>query len=170
MQIYAFINYIKSLVSREDFVILSKQIIWGGLGIAGLGFIIMNITGYLAPWTGRFYSLLDPTYAKAHIPIIASVSEHQPTSWSSYFFDLHFLSLLVPTGLYYCFKNINEGKIFLIVYALTTIYFSGVMVRLMLVLSPIACILGAIAVSELLTKYIIYNLLDLQLEHMQMKI
>lgn len=33
----------------------------------------------IAPWTGRFYSLLDPSYAKNNIPIIASVSEHQPT-------------------------------------------------------------------------------------------
>ena len=35
-----------------------------------------------------FYAMLDPTYAKNHIPIIASVSEHQPTTWSSYYFDL----------------------------------------------------------------------------------
>ena len=44
--------------------------------------------GKVSPWTGRFYSLLDPSYAKNHIPIIASVSEHQPTSWSSFYFDL----------------------------------------------------------------------------------
>lgn len=46
------------------------------------------IIGTVSPWTGRFYSLLDPSYAKNHIPIIASVSEHQPTSWSSFYFDL----------------------------------------------------------------------------------
>lgn len=42
-------------------------------------------TGHAA---GRSLSLLDPTYASKYIPIIASVSEHQPPSWPSYFTDL----------------------------------------------------------------------------------
>lgn len=42
-------------------------------------------------WTGRSLTLLDPTYATKYIPIIASVSEHQPTTWTSFFFDLHIL-------------------------------------------------------------------------------
>lgn len=50
----------------------------------------------IAPWTGRFYSLLDPSYAKNNIPIIASVSEHQPTTWSSFYFDLQLLVLMFP--------------------------------------------------------------------------
>ena len=54
----------------------------------------------IAPWTGRFYSLLDPSYAKNYIPIIASVSEHQPTAWSSYYFDLQILVFLFPGKIY----------------------------------------------------------------------
>ena len=50
----------------------------------------------IAPWTGRFYALLDPSYAKNHIPIIASVSEHQPTAWSSFFFDFELLVFMFP--------------------------------------------------------------------------
>ena len=38
---------------------------------------------------GRSLSLLDPTYASKYIPIIASVSEHQPPTWSSYFTDIN---------------------------------------------------------------------------------
>jgi len=52
----------------------------------------------IAPWTGRFYSLLDPSYAKNNIPIIASVSEHQPTTWSSFYFDLQLLVFMFPGG------------------------------------------------------------------------
>ena len=40
---------------------------------------------------GRSLSLLDPTYASKYIPIIASVSEHQPPAWPSYFTDLNFM-------------------------------------------------------------------------------
>lgn len=134
----------------------------------------------IAPWTGRFYSLLDPSYAKNNIPIIASVSEHQPTAWSSFYFDLQILVFTFPgmwfliivphsrelllsstslltnkccyfimmvfdiwkifrrkntsciftitsvfsVGLYVCFKDLNDHNIFIILYALTSIYFA----------------------------------------------
>ena len=46
--------------------------------------------------TGRSLSLLDPTYASKYIPIIASVSEHQPPAWASYFTDLQVPAPLLP--------------------------------------------------------------------------
>jgi len=102
----------------------------------------------ILPWTGRMYSMFDPTYAKEHIPIIASVSEHQPTIWASFLFDLNILLLLFPAGLYVCFRHLdNDAAIFIICYGVTAIYFAGVMVRLMLTLAPAACVLGGIAVS-----------------------
>ena len=39
------------------------------------GVVLLALLGYIAPWSGRFYSLWDTAYAKIHIPIIASVSE-----------------------------------------------------------------------------------------------
>lgn len=110
--------------------------------------------GKISPWTGRFYSLLDPSYAKNNIPIIASVSEHQPTTWSSYYFDLQLLVFMFPgkccwnmpihhmfvmlsyvfffsfltVGLYYCFSNLSDARIFIIMYGVTSMYFSAVMV------------------------------------------
>jgi hypothetical protein len=71
-----------------------------------------SVTGYISPWTGRFYSLWDTGYAKIHIPIIASVSEHQPTTWVSFFFDLHILACVFPVGLWYCVKNVNDARVF----------------------------------------------------------
>ena len=47
---------------------------------------------------GRSMTLLDPTYASRFVPIIASVSEHQPPQWSSYIMDLHILVALAPAG------------------------------------------------------------------------
>ncbi len=77
---------------------------------------------------GRSLSLLDPTYASKYIPIIASVSEHQPPAWPSYFTDIHILVLLVPAGLAACFKPLSDASLFLILYGVTAVYFSGVMV------------------------------------------
>jgi dolichyl-diphosphooligosaccharide--protein glycosyltransferase len=123
-----------------------------GIGIVAV-LVIGSATGFIAPWTGRFYTMLDPTYAKKHIPIIASVSEHQPTTWASFFFDLHILTILFPVGLYICFRDLTESTIFLILYGMLSVYFSGVMVRLMLVLAPAACMLSAIGISQTLKAY-----------------
>lgn len=87
-QIFAFIEYVRSRLSKEYFDILFKAVVTIVLSALVAVGVILAITGKVAPWTGRFYSLLDPSYAKNHIPIIASVSEHQPTSWSSFYFDL----------------------------------------------------------------------------------
>ena len=78
---------------------------------------------------GRSLSLLDPTYASKYIPIIASVSEHQPPAWASYFTDLHAAALLMPAGLVSCFRPLTPASLFLILYGATAVYFSGVMVR-----------------------------------------
>lgn len=60
---------------------------------------------------------------------------------------------LFPAGLYVCFSKLTDSNIFLILYGVTSLYFAGVMVRLMLVLAPVMCILGGIGVSSLLLTY-----------------
>ncbi|XKL60525.1 hypothetical protein PGB90_007582 [Kerria lacca] len=152
-QIVAFSNYVSTKLTGEEYEILYKNLIFGGIAFLGGIGGILALSGKIAPWTGRFYTLLDPSYAKNHIPIIASVSEHQPTSWSSFYFDLQSLVFLFPTGLYLCFHRLSDANIFLILYGVTSIYFAGVMVRLMLVLAPVMCILSGVAVSSLLSNY-----------------
>lgn len=109
---------------------------------------------FVAPWSGRFYSLWDTGYAKIHIPIIASVSEHQPTTWFSFFFDLHILVCTFPVGLWYSIKHINDERVFVVLYAISAVYFAGVMVRLMLTLTPVVCILSGVAFSGLLDVFL----------------
>ena len=64
--------------------------------------------------------------------------------------------MLFPAGLYYCFKNLSDHNIFIILYGVTSVYFAGVMVRLMLVLAPVMCILSGIAVNASLSTYMKY--------------
>lgn len=60
---------------------------------------------FLLSWgsslTCSFLSLQNcgSTYASKYIPIIASVSEHQPPTWPSYFMDINVLAFLVPAGI-----------------------------------------------------------------------
>lgn len=87
-QIHAFVDYLRSRMTKDHFDVLFKALISTILTVVFIVGTLLTVTGKVSPWTGRFYSLLDPSYAKNHIPIIASVSEHQPTSWSSFYFDL----------------------------------------------------------------------------------
>lgn len=153
LQLYCGIAWIRSHLDQKTFAAFYRVALISVVAALGAALTVATATGYISPWTGRFYSLLDPTYAKEHIPIIASVSEHQPTTWSSFFFDLHILVFLFPAGLYFCFQKLTDENIFVILYAITSVYFSGVMVRLMLVLAPIACVTGAIAASTTLRTY-----------------
>lgn len=152
VQAYAFLKYLQTKLSKAQFKI---YLLAGSGAVAGLVFlsvIVLTQLGYIAPWSGRFYSLWDTGYAKIHIPIIASVSEHQPTTWFSFFFDLHILVAVYPIGLWQCIKQVNDERVFIALYAITASYFAGVMVRLMLTLTPVVCVLSAIAFSELFTQ------------------
>jgi dolichyl-diphosphooligosaccharide--protein glycosyltransferase len=153
LQAVALLKYLQTFLNKSEF----KYLFLAGLFAAGAVFLaVVGLTwgGVVAPWSGRFYSLWDTGYAKIHIPIIASVSEHQPTTWFSFFFDLHILACVFPAGLWYCIKNINDERVFIVLYAISAVYFAGVMVRLMLTLTPCVCILAAIAFSKLFDLYL----------------
>lgn len=152
LQVYCFVNWIRTYISAASF---RRLVIFGAVLVVACvasGLLILQYLGRVQ-WTGRSLTLLDPTYASKYIPIIASVSEHQPTTWTSYFFDLHVLVPLAPVGLYFLFANITDGGIFIILYGTVAWYFAGVMVRLMLTLAPVACILGAIGVSSTIRRF-----------------
>lgn len=147
-QVFNFLDWVKYLLDDpKKFHTFLRITVTSAVGLGAIALGVGTASGYISPWTGRFYSLLDPTYAKDHIPIIASVSEHQPTAWSSFMFDFHILLFLFPAGLYFCFKRLSDATIFIVMYGLTSMYFAGVMVRLILVATPAVCLISAIAVS-----------------------
>lgn len=112
LQIVALMHYARNRITRQQFMTLFV----GGLTILGALSVVVYFAlvwgGYVAPFSGRFYSLWDTGYAKIHIPIIASVSEHQPTTWVSFFFDLHITAAVFPVGLWYCIKKVNDERVF----------------------------------------------------------
>ena len=58
------------------------------------------------------YYILTFRYAMIHIPIIASVSEHQPTTWTSFFFDLHVLVCMFPAGVWFVMRHLTDVRVF----------------------------------------------------------
>lgn len=167
LQIVAFGNFIKKSYSQNNNNSnsngnLKKVMVFSFLAVCILGILLLILATYLgliAPWTGRFYSLWDTNYAKIHIPIIASVSEHQPVAWPAFFFDTHFLIWLFPVGVTLLFSELKNEHVFIIVYSVLCSYFAGVMVRLMLTLTPVICIASSVALSQLFDIYL--NFYDL---------
>lgn len=153
LQLVALGAYVRSNVPTGQFkVFLTVSMI--AVTILGVfGLTALTAAGWIAPWTGRFYSLWDTNYAKIHIPIIASVSEHQPTAWPAFFFDTGMLVWLLPAGVYFCFQELRDEHVFVIIYSVLGAYFAGVMVRLMLTLTPVICVAAAIALSKLFDTY-----------------
>lgn len=154
LQLVAFTEFVRSLVPSKQFKVLLRAAVGGIFTIAFSGFVILSMHGKIAPWTGRFYSLWDTGYAKKHLPLIASVSEHQPPAWPAFFFDLEMLIFLFPAGIYLLFRELRDEHVFVIIYAVTCSYFASVMVRLMLTLTPVVCVSAAVAISTLLDTYL----------------
>ncbi|KAK7207008.1 oligosaccharyl transferase stt3 subunit [Myxozyma melibiosi] len=153
LQLVGFAVYVRARVPSKQFKVLVVGSV-GALVVLGVaGIVGLTVSGVIAPWTGRFYSLWDTGYAKIHIPIIASVSEHQPTAWPSFFFDTFMLIWLFPAGVYVVFQELRDEHLFVIIYGILASYFAGVMVRLMLTLTPIVCVCGAVALSNILDIY-----------------
>ncbi|KAK6941473.1 Oligosaccharyl transferase, STT3 subunit [Dillenia turbinata] len=167
IHVVALVYYIKGILSPKMFKVAVTLIVSAGLAVCGAVMavlIAMVATSPTKGWSGRSLSLLDPTYASKYIPIIASVSEHQPPTWPSYFMDINVLAFLVPAGIIACFLPLSDASSFVVLYIVTSVYFSGVMVRLMLVLAPAACIMSGIALSEafsVFTRSIKFQLLNL---------
>lgn len=153
LQLIALTELTRKYVSSAQFKVLVRSFVALVAVLAFGALVLLTYAGYIAPWTGRFYSLWDTSYAKKHIPIIASVSEHQPPAWPAYFMDLHCLLFLFPAGVFFLFRELRDEQIFVIIYAVMASYFSGVMVRLMLTLTPCVCVCAAVALSHWMDVY-----------------
>ncbi|TGZ83919.1 STT3 subunit of Oligosaccharyl transferase [Ascodesmis nigricans] len=153
LQIVGAVEFIRAQVPSRQFQILLRTFLVIAFALSAAALVGLTVSGTIAPWSGRFYSLWDTGYAKIHIPIIASVSEHQPTAWPAFFFDLNMLIWLFPAGIYMFFRDLADEHVFVIVYGVMASYFAGVMVRLMLTLTPVVCVAAAVALSTILDVY-----------------
>lgn len=99
---------------------------------------------------GKFWTILDPLYREQD-RILASVGEHLPSPWSTFFYNLHLLTLLMPIGFYFLFKRGKEEDVLVIIFGITAVYFTGSMIRIILILAPAAALIGAFGIVTLLT-------------------
>ncbi len=148
--VYGFSIWISSLLPE-----VSTQKVVGVIILAALASIIGILSylfseGQISLITGKFLAVLNPVDRP---PLIESVSEHIPLTWGQLFFNFDILVFLMPVGIYFAFRRLRNDDIFLIIFSITAIYFSGSMVRLLLILAPIACLLSAFALTSVLKPF-----------------
>lgn len=114
---------------------------------------------YLGPISSRIRGLFVK-HTKTGNPLVDSVAEHQPAKPESYkqYLGTDIVDI-VPYGFgLIALRYFHDSSSFLLVYGLTTYFFSHKMVRLILLTAPIASIFTGIVLGRLL-HFFMYNTL-----------
>ena len=97
---------------------------------------------------GKFFAVINP-FVRGNVPIIASVAEHQPATWGSFFYEFGAITFLILFGIVFVIQRGRNEDIFTVLWGVTAVYFAASFVRLTLLLAPAFCLLGAIGTVEL---------------------
>ncbi|MHA2384341.1 MAG: STT3 domain-containing protein, partial [Candidatus Thorarchaeota archaeon] len=166
--------FIGGLIPRNGFGNLTDFAILAPIGVVGLMVfyeIWLRIRGYrettasklaphmkpilvglIAPLVGKFLTVINP-FTRLDQRILASVAEHLPAPWGSFYNTLLILVFFFPLGMYFAFKRGRDEDWFILLYGLTSVYFAGSMIRLTLILAPGVAILAAVASYNILSPY-----------------
>ncbi len=125
---------------------------FGFFAIIGVAIAIILGRG-TTPIAGKFLTVLDP-FARAFSPIVESVQEHRPPAWGSFYYDYGIGIFFIVIGLYFTVRNPTNRNLFLVLYALTSLYFASSMVRLLAILAPSFSLLWAIGLAGVLRPFI----------------
>ena len=124
---------------------------WAIIPIILIGAIVLWVFPNLIPFgfDARFTSVFSPML-RQDLQLVASVAEHMPSPWSVFYYNTLIPSLLVPVGIYFCLKRGNEEDFLIIIYVLTLFYFTGSMIRIILLFAPAVALIGAYGLSSIL--------------------
>lgn len=100
----------------------------------------------------KFVTVLDP-FTRLDQRILASVAEHLPSPWGTFYNTLLVLIFFFPLGMYFLFKRGRDEDWLIFLYGLTSVYFAGSMIRLSLILAPGAALLSGVAAYNILEPY-----------------
>jgi len=125
--------------------------------IAG-GFSLLWVTGFLSRTglQGKFSTVLDP-FIRASSPLIDSVAEQRVSAWGNIYIELGISILFFLVGMYFVLRNPTNRNLFLMLFAVTSLYFASSMVRLLVLFAPAFAILCGIGIIGLINPF--YKLL-----------
>jgi len=124
---------------------------WGFIPLVVVGAIIIWVAPDLIPFGfgKRLLSVISPM-VRDNLNIVASVAEHMPSSWSVFYYNILIPLMLLPLGLFFLFKRANSADVLLITFMILIFYFTGSMIRIILLFAPAACLVGAYGLVSVL--------------------
>jgi dolichyl-diphosphooligosaccharide--protein glycosyltransferase len=140
---------------RSDHPNLYKNLIntlkWGLIPVLAILAVVIWVAPDIIPFGfgARFQTILNPLY-RENISLVASVAEQMPSPWSVFYYNSLIPLILTPLGVYFCFKLLNAPEIFLIAFVLLMFYFTGSMIRIILIFSPAVSLMGAYGLVSIL--------------------
>ena len=146
--------YIKKKEFSKLYYRLLNSVKWGIIPI----FITFAIIIWLKPeWinleqfgiSGRLGSVLSPLM-REDMHLVASVAEHMPSAWSVFYYNTLIPLTLLPLGIFFCFKRLKASDILMMTFLLTLFYFTGSMIRIILLFAPAAALIGAYGLVNVL--------------------
>lgn len=130
------------------------MLMMGGLLILLVaGVFALQSLGLITSLSGKFLSVLDPSI-RSEAPLLESVAEHKRAVWTNFFNDFGLTIGLALFGSYFAIRRKEEKRLFSLIFFLSSIYFTGSMVRLALILSIPASLMAAYGLTELLTPFV----------------
>jgi len=124
---------------------------WGLIPVVVVGAIIIWVAPDLIPFGfgKRLLSVISPLVREG-LNIVASVAEHMPSSWGVFYYNTLIPLMLLPLGLFFLFKRGNSADYLLITFMILIFYFTGSMIRIILLFAPAACLVGAYGLVSVL--------------------
>jgi len=116
-------------------------------GIIG-SFTVLAFAGYLGGIAAKLLVVVDPLTRGAN-PLIESVAEQQINSWGQMYYDLGIAILFFLVGLFFIARNLTNKNLFILLFALTSVYFAASMIRVMVILAPAFALVAAIGIVGL---------------------
>uniref|UniRef100_A0A7S1GAA0 dolichyl-diphosphooligosaccharide--protein glycotransferase n=1 Tax=Bicosoecida sp. CB-2014 TaxID=1486930 RepID=A0A7S1GAA0_9STRA len=133
-------------LADEDVFKVRVQVFGAAAALAAAVVAWLWPQGYFGPLSSRIRGLFVQ-HTRTGNPLVDSVAEHQPASADAYWQYLHAMCYFAPIGFCIALVARNERKLFLTFYAMVAYYFSNRMARLIILIGPIAAILGGYAIG-----------------------
>ncbi len=115
--------------------------------VAGIVWVAPDIIPF--GFGARFQTILNPLF-RDDVSLVASVAEQMPSPWSVFYYNTLIPLVLTPLGIYFCFKRLNAPEVFLIIFVILMFYFTGSMIRIILIFAPAVSLMGAYGLVSVL--------------------
>lgn len=132
-----------------------KRKIFIALTLTSLGILAITLwqIGFISLPIAKFISVINP-FERITMPLVESVQEHRPATWASFYYQFGILVFMAPLAVVFALRRITYQKIFIITYAITSLYFSASMIRLTILVAPSLCVLGALTIVEIIRPFV----------------